>query len=201
MRILIVFASSYGQTAAIAKAIAERLRELGHVADLADAGAHAPSPPQGYDAVVIGSRVQIAKHHPAIHRYIERYRAAFTSLPTYFFSVSMSAAGKPAGSDPNGYLEKLFTATSWHPGRAVAFGGSLPYRRYNWFLRLIMRAMSKQGGHSTDTSKNHEYTDWNAVRAFADTIDGDVSRRSVGRSSSAGTSAASGRSPNGRSAG
>jgi menaquinone-dependent protoporphyrinogen IX oxidase len=35
-------------------------------------------------------------------------------------------------------------------------------------LRAVLKAISKRGGHSTDTSKNHFYTDFTAVSDFAD---------------------------------
>lgn len=171
-RILVLFASSYGQTRAVAEAIARRLRTSGHTVELADAGAGRPPPPMDYDAVVIGSRVQFGKHARPVAAYVRTYRTELGAMPAAFFSVSMSAAGDDRGTergaDPNGYLAAFFAEVGWHPTRTVAFGGGLPYRRYGWWLRPIMRMLSKRGGHSTDTSRDHDYTDWAAVDRWAD---------------------------------
>jgi menaquinone-dependent protoporphyrinogen oxidase len=40
------------------------------------------------------------------------------------------------------------------------------YREYNFLKRRMMKKIAKQGGKDTDTSRNHEYTDWNAVNQF-----------------------------------
>jgi menaquinone-dependent protoporphyrinogen oxidase len=176
MRILVVHASSHGQTRKIAEAIAQRLRQRGHEVELGDAMARAPAlpPPEDYDAVVLGSRIQAGSHAPALVEYAVRHRAALAAMPTAFFSVSMAAATAGAGPDPAGYLERMFRIASWRPRRAVAFAGALRYRRYNPFLRWFMKLMSRRNGHPTDTSRDHELTDWDAVARFADAIADDL---------------------------
>jgi menaquinone-dependent protoporphyrinogen oxidase len=168
-RILIAHASSYGQTRKIAEAIAAELRRSGHVVELADALAAAPPPVEDYDAVVLGSRIQFGVHAKPILAYITSNRAALDAMPSYFFSVSMSAAGA-SSMDPEGYLEKLFAVTQWRPRAAIAIAGGLPYRRYGFVLRLVMKMISRRGGHATDTGRDHEYTDWAQVRRFAASI-------------------------------
>lgn len=168
-RILIAYASSHGQTRAIAHALGERLVAAGHAVRLADAAVAVPDP-HGFDAVILGSRVQNGRHAPSIELYVKSHRAALVTTRTAFFSVSLSAAQHGAGADPNGYLEKFFATTAWRPGCAVAFGGALNYPRYGRVLRWIMRWLARRGGHSTDTSREHVYTDWSAVTRFADHV-------------------------------
>jgi menaquinone-dependent protoporphyrinogen oxidase len=169
-RILVVYASHFGQTGTVAQRIAERLRDRGHEVDVANASGAGQGipPPQDYDAVVLGSRVELGKHAKPVLQYMHEHANELRRIPTAFFSVSMSAAGKPPGSDPNGYLEKTFASLGWKPTESIAFGGALQYRRYNWLLRFVMKQISKQGGHTTDTSKNHFFTDFAAVADFAD---------------------------------
>ncbi len=38
------------------------------------------------------------------------------------------------------------------------------------FLRLVMRLISGMAGGDTDTSRDYEYTDWQAVERFAGRI-------------------------------
>ena len=180
-RILVAYASSHGQTRAIADRIADRLRERGHRVATADA-AHELPPPSGYDAVVLGSRVQLGKHARSITHYVERHRDELAGMPTAFFSVSNSAAQASAGPDANGYLATFFAKTRWRPAHAAAFGGALKYRSYGWLLRLVMKRISRAGGHPTDTSRDHDLTDWKAVDALADTFAAALEQdRRVGR--------------------
>jgi menaquinone-dependent protoporphyrinogen oxidase len=166
--ILILYASHYGQTRKIAVRISEVLHEQGLDFTLADAGGPNLAPrPDEYDVVVIGSRVEAGKHAREIRSYIHTHLDALQRLPTAFFSVSMAASEPNATEDPSGYLRTMFEELDWRPTRAVAFAGGLAYREYGWFLRQVMKMVSKSAGHTTDTSRNHELTDWYAVRNFA----------------------------------
>jgi menaquinone-dependent protoporphyrinogen oxidase len=178
-RILVIYASAFGQTRAIASRLADRLRNAGHTVELADVTQRPPSP-DGFDAVVVGARVQGGKHGDEIAAYVRTHRERLHARPTAFFSVSMSAATRTAGPDPHGYIAAFLKATAWKPGRWIAIAGSLPYRKYNPILRLVMKFMSWRGGHSTDTSKNHEYTDWAQVDRFADDVATALTVRSAG---------------------
>lgn len=173
-RILIVFASAYGQTRRIAEALAARLGELGHGVELADARTAGIPPPEDYDAVMIGSRVQLGRHASEVVEYVVGNRRALAQMPTAFFSVSMAAATHNVGPDPEGYMNTLFAATSWQPVRFTAFAGGLPYRKYSPLLRLVMKWISRRAGHTTDTSRDHEFTDWTAVKRFAEDFAHDV---------------------------
>ena len=45
--------------------------------------------------------------------------------------------------------------------------GAINYTRYNPLLRWYMKRASKLNGGSTDTSRDHEYTDWTQVERLA----------------------------------
>ena len=168
-RVLVIHASHYGQTFAIAERIAQRLRDLGHDVDLGDAhaGVNALPPPEDYDAVVLGSRVEVGRHASALLAYIRQHRAALRRMPTGFFSVSMAAARPDAGDDPSGYIMNTLDQLEWHPTETASFAGALLYRRYGWLMRMIMKRIARSAGHTTDTSRNHVFTDFAKVDAFA----------------------------------
>jgi len=169
-----VFASSHGQTHLIAETLAGHLRAAGHGVELADALAGGLPPPEDYDAVMMGSRVQLGRHASEIVEYAVANRHVLAAMPTAFFSVSMAASQRTAGPDPQGYMETLFGATDWRPARFVAFAGGLPYRRYSPLMRMVMKWISRRAGHTTDTSRDHEFTDWNQVKRFAIDFSHDV---------------------------
>lgn len=165
--ILVVYASSHGTTERIASRIATRLRSHGHHVDLKNArdGVIVLA---GYDAVIVGSRVHGGRHAGCIRRFVEQHRDALLERRCAFFSVSMAVAG--GGDDPA--LRQFLRRTHWRPAIAVSLAGALPYTRYNPLLRLIMRHMSRKAGQTTDTSRDHDFTDWAAVTAFADDFAG-----------------------------
>lgn len=169
-RVLILYASHYGQTRAIANAIADRLSYHGHEPEVVNAADSRLPTPQQYDAVIFGSRVELGRHAADIRNYIRAHIDHLEKMPTAFFSVSMSAARPHAGRDPSCYMATFFDDVEWHPTKHVAFAGALPYRTYGFLMRAIMKRISQSAGHTTDTSKNHEFTDWDQVRTFADEL-------------------------------
>jgi menaquinone-dependent protoporphyrinogen oxidase len=169
-RVLIIFASSHGQTAKIAEAIAARLRERGAQVDVCDAHAEHLPTPDNYDVVGLGSHVRHGNHDPAIHRYIDHHLSSLQARQNFFFSVSLTASDKPYLPDPGGYIYGTTYATSFRADSCAAFAGALPYRKYNPILRLLMKLRSSRHGHPLDTHRDHVFTDWIAVRLFADSI-------------------------------
>ncbi|MFT3698631.1 MAG: flavodoxin domain-containing protein [Kofleriaceae bacterium] len=163
--ILIVFASSHGQTRAVVEAIERVLQSRHFIVEMVDCSRQTPPSPEKADAVVLASRIQFGHHASSVLGYIRQHRAALEAKPTVFVSVSMAAAD--GGNDPNGYLAATFEAVAWKPTKSYAVAGKLAYRSYNWFLRFIMKRISQAAGHSTDTSRDHEYTNWDRVASIA----------------------------------
>ena len=121
-RILIAHSSRFGQTRTLSEAIAKRLRARGHTVDIACARTGALPPPASYDAVILGSRIELGHHAPEILEYVRDHREDLEHMPTAFFSVSLAAAVPFAGLDPRGYLMKTFRDLDWLPDHAAAFG-------------------------------------------------------------------------------
>jgi menaquinone-dependent protoporphyrinogen oxidase len=185
-RVLLLYASHYGQTRRIAEHLAAVLRTRDHEVELADARAGTPRlpAPERYDVVVLGSRVEFGRHATDILEYIRSHREALSRMPTAFFSVNMASARPGAGTDPSGYLAATFEDLEWHPVQAISVAGGLPYRRYGRIMRFVMRRIARGAGHTTDTSRNHEFTSWSAVDSFADKIEyiaGGTARRELRR--------------------
>jgi len=168
--VLLAYASHYGQTEKIATRLADQLRQKGHEVALVNARAGEVPAPESFDLVVLGSRVETGHHATEIRAYIKSHRDALDAIPTAFFSVSSSAGRPDAGPDPNAYLATTFTDLGWKPTRSIAFGGALPYLKYGWIMRFIMKRVSRAGGHPTDTTRDHEMTDWGAVNRFAEEL-------------------------------
>jgi menaquinone-dependent protoporphyrinogen oxidase len=170
LRILVLFASSHGQTRAITEALAARLREQGAEVEVVDAETRRPPPPTAYDIVGFSSRVHDGEHAPSIIGYIDRHRSELLARQTFFVSVSLTASDQPHLPDPGGYIRGTVYATSWRPDQFAAIAGGLPYRRYGAIRRLLMKVWSSRHGQPVDTSRDYVFTDWGEVRAFADAI-------------------------------
>jgi len=167
MKFLIVYGTTEGQTRKIAGFMEETLKAEGHLVTIADA-TNDPPAPSGYDAVLIGCSIHIHKYQNAITHYITRHAEVLNKMPGAFFSVCMAVASdmvdehKEAAKIASDFLVQ----TGWKPLMTTQIAGALKFTEYDFFKRLVMKMIAKREGHTVDTSKDYEYTDWNAVKKF-----------------------------------
>jgi menaquinone-dependent protoporphyrinogen oxidase len=169
MKCLVIFSSKYGQTEKIATRIADNLRSSGVEVDVQPAETVGKSKHlSDYDLVVVGSPIYFGKHLRTVSQFISENLATLNHKTSAFFSVSLSASGNPKQqSDASRAVDAFLEERGWIPKTTTSFGGALPYRKYGWLTRMLMKWISSREGGSTDTSRDHEYTDLNEVDAFA----------------------------------
>ncbi len=171
MRTLIVYGSTQGQAHKIAEFIAERWRDQGHDVAVFDATRVAPTlDPLGYDVTLVAASVHAGGYQPAVLRFVKEHAEALSSGPSAFVSVSLSAAGNDR-ADRAGleHVDQAFFArTGWHPTEVHHAAGALAYTRYNRLLRWYMKRIARARGASTDTSRDREFTDYDALGRFVD---------------------------------
>ena len=170
-RILILYSTVEGHTARIAERIARRLEGKGHVAaiHLLDAGASRLPDLAACDAVMVGASIHYGRHPRILRTLVRGQCAALAGRPSALFSVSLSAGGpgaKPAAAQR--YLDRFLRETGWRPPLSASFAGALQYSKYGPLKRLVMICFVGLAGGNTDTSRDYEYTEWNAVERFAD---------------------------------
>lgn len=182
-RLLMLYATREGHTRRVADHVAASLRARGFAVDVMSVGDElAQELDLGrYAGAVLAASVHVGKHERAMAEFVKTHRADLERLPTTFLSVSLSEAG---AEDPNASAERRNRAaanvkttigaflrdTGWSPGHIHPVAGALLYQQYRPVVRFVMRFISKVSGGSTDTSRDHEYTDWQALTRFADEL-------------------------------
>ena len=166
-KILIGYGTTEGQTARIAHHLAEAVRSHGLEAQVLDLKGSKDVPLEGYDAVIVGGSIHMGKHEEYVVDFVRKNRAALERLPSAFFSVSLAAHGDV--DNARAYVENFEQETGWRPTQVGLFSGALLYRQYGFLKRLMMKKIvtDKPGSLSTDTSRDHVYTDWDEVKRFA----------------------------------
>lgn len=168
-RILIAYATSYGQTAKIAGRMADLLMASGEAVTLVNAGNHPRDIRAGeFDGVIIGGSIIGGRHQRALVRFVRAHRALLNALPSAFFSVSGSAASQleTERAKARQLVHAFLDLTGWHPALTETIGGAMAYTKYNRFLRWVVKRASRAAGGPTDTSRDHEVTDWSQVERF-----------------------------------
>jgi menaquinone-dependent protoporphyrinogen oxidase len=168
--ILVCYGTGEGQTAKVADRIGEALTERGHDLTVVDA-ADRPSDLSvaDFDAVLVGSSIHMGTQESTVRSFAEDNRDALAARPSGFFQVSLSSATdtEEGRAEAAGYVDSFVEETDWHPDRIGLFGGALRYSKYGFLKRIVMKRIAKEATGDTDTSRDHEYTDWDEVAAFA----------------------------------
>jgi menaquinone-dependent protoporphyrinogen oxidase len=167
-RILIVYGTTHGQTATIAAFLQLTLERRGCQVVVSNVK-EPPTPPlDQFNGVIVGASVIARGHQPAIAAFIRDNLEMLNAMPSAFFSVSASAgSSREAGRAAARRVRDAFLAeTGFHPDVSECIAGAIKYTRYNFLLRWYMKKASRMNGGSTDTSRDHEYTDWAQVEAF-----------------------------------
>lgn len=169
MDIAIVFLSQEGQTRRIADHIGRAIRDSGHQALVTDFRELYGGPPPTADAIIVGGSVHVGHHPEELESWVKAHREELESVPSAFFSVSLSAGGSVPGAkvEAGEYITDFLNRTGWHPQEAAAFAGALRYTRYGFFKRAMMRFIAwRSGSHDLDPHRDYEYTDWETVDRF-----------------------------------
>ena len=165
-RILVTYHTVEGQSAKVAVRIGETLRAGGADAAVVEVS-DAPGPKE-FDAVIVGDSVHVHHSH-ALRHYVKHHVDALNAMPSALFQVSMASATDDEAHDAvaRRYVDELLDATGYDPDLVGLFAGALAYTKYGWIKRHIMRSIEAKEGRDVDTTRDYEYTDWDAVDEFA----------------------------------
>lgn len=182
-RVLILYASTHGQTEKIASKLAFSMGLNDLDVSTRDVYEHSGETPDGYDAVAIAASVHAGHHQREIVNWVHRNIDGLSTRPSAFISVSLTSAesDEAARATSRKYIEDFIRDTRWQPDHAIPMAGALLYREYNPFTRTLMRLIMKRGNHPTDSSQDYEYTDWDALTRFAEELSVDFKSRAGAR--------------------
>ena len=171
MKLLLVYGTTEGQTQKIAGFVADHLAQQGHGTRVVNSIAATVAPDlREFDAVMIAASLHAGRYQSAVIHFVNEHLAAINARPSAFLSVSLAAASDDA-DDVQG-LERCvsdFThQTGWNPRRIHHVAGAFRYTSYDFLKRWAMKYIAYRKGASTDTSRDHELTDWADLARFAD---------------------------------
>src|SRR5262249_34589366 len=87
--ILVAYGTTDGQTAKIAEAIGQTIREIGVRPDVVNLAESRRPSPSDYDAVIIAASVHAGGYQRAVRRWVTRELRALAARPTAFVSVCL----------------------------------------------------------------------------------------------------------------
>lgn len=184
MKVAIIYASKNGQTRNIATFIKESIfRPLGHINQIeinecpfsTDLDVSALSA----DVLFIGTPVYLGRFSKHVVRWCARNRNALNRKTVAFFTVSLNAADQRAEARKTDrlLLRSFIEQSGLEPKYVASIAGALRYREYNFFVRFMLKRISRTAGGPTDTNHDFVMTDWSQVGRFIDCVLKDEAQR------------------------
>lgn len=172
--IAIFYETSEGHTSEIAERIKARLEQAGHRVTLSRCRKARAEEVEQADVVIVGGSIHAGRHQSRMISFVRSHTGILSDKPSAFFLVCLTAHSQrpEAPETVAGYLTNLTEQTGWRPRLSKPFAGALLYTQYGFLKRTLMRTISSKDGGDTDISRDHVYTDWQEVDAFADEVAG-----------------------------
>lgn len=180
MKFLLVYGTTEGQTGKVAAFVADQLSHRRHqvrVLNAIDETAQAVDPRE-FGAVVIAASIHAGHYQSAVIHFVSRHLAVIDARPNALLSVSLAAASEDE-DDVQG-LERCLAAftqqTGWTPRCIHHVAGAFRYSSYDFLKRWAMKYIAHRKGAPTDTSRDHELTDWADLARFVANFSEDAER-------------------------
>ena len=165
--ILIIYATTDGQTRKISQRLQLVIEQQGHQVVLAPVEDAPRLDLASFDKIVIGASIRYGKHCPLIVDFIEKNKVLLESKPNAFFSVNVVARkSEKCRSEANPYLQKFLRRISWTPRELAVFAGKIDYPSYRPIDRFMIRLIMWMTKGPTDPQAVIEFTDWQQVESF-----------------------------------
>ncbi len=168
----VLYATTEGQTRRIAERISGILRERGLSSWALDVRDTSALDWKGVKAVVLGASLHLGRYQKRASVFAREHREELNRRPSAFFGVSLSAASRNSREvqEARRLAESFPRSAGWNPERIASFGGALAYRSYGLVVRYLIKWIARKEGGPTDTSRDHDLTDWSDVARFANEI-------------------------------
>jgi len=132
-----------------------------------------------FGATILAGPIHAGRHPSELVKFVRNKRLALQRLPTVLLSVCLAQAGIENPETPaekraeatravNEMRATFMEQTGFYPTRTKAVAGALPYTKYNFFVRWLMKRIVKKEAGDTDITRDYVYTDWAALDRFVD---------------------------------
>lgn len=152
--ILVTYATKYGSTQEVAKAIAGTLCQAGGQVEILPA--RQVRSLDGYNAVVLGAALYMGRWHEDARHFLKRHRAALSSRSVAIFALGPLSRDEKEWQGSRAQLDQALAQASWLVPVAVElFGGVINPAKLHFPFNHMPAGDAR---------------DWKAIQAWASTL-------------------------------
>ena len=168
MNKIFIYSSIDGQTLKICQRLHSKFNNS-HIRNLDDVR---DDELKNFDQIIIGAGVRYGDHSKKIYDFIKKNKDILVIKKTAFFSVNATAR-KEDKNNPltNPYIKKFLKKTNWKPNKINVFAGKINFPKYSFLDKYMIKLIMWITNGPTDTSKSHEFTNWEKVDEFSKEIE------------------------------
>ena len=176
MRVLIVYATTEGQSKCIALRLHSDLAEAGYRPAVHNAAEGPFNLLDSFDALIAIASVHHGAHQESMLTFIKSHLDKLQGLPGLFLSVSLSALlpGPDHKADVAKYIERFTLETGWQPRQCLPVAGAIHLLDMDYFRKELAKVILRQtlGKVELDLSHDQEFTEYDKLgRQVKDFLD------------------------------
>lgn len=176
-KVLIVYGTRYGATESTSEEIAKVLREAGLDTTVVNAGKDKVKDISGYDMVIVGSGMQMAKWTGDAENFLKKFSKELSEKKTAIFVSSAAEAMMKYDNNieelekiKKQYLEEKAVLYGLNPVSMVIFGGVWDFNKMNFIFRKTMSPFKikiEEAGFKEVSPGLYDTRDWDVIRNWA----------------------------------
>ena len=165
---LILFSSIDGHTKSICKKISEHM--VNDEVDIFPISKEYINLDE-YKTIIIGASIRYGKYRKELYKFIRKNQYCLDKKNNAFFSVNVVARKSNKNTpETNPYLIKFLKNIDWVPKKVGVFAGKIEYPKYKFLDKYAIKLIMWITKGPTNTSETYEFTDWEKVKAFAESL-------------------------------
>ena len=124
-----------------------------------------------YKTIIIGASIRYGKYRKELYKFIRKNKDYLDKKNNAFFSVNVVARKSNKNTpETNPYLIKFLKNIDWVPKKVGVFAGKIEYPKYKFLDKYAIKFIMWITKGPTNTSETYEFTDWEKVKAFAESL-------------------------------
>lgn len=168
MIVLVGYVTIEGQSRKIAEAVAAAVERTGNRAVLFNVMSMAEYALERPEAAILCAPIHGGRYPAPFAAFVTRERDFLNSVPSAFISASLFIASEyeEEQEEARHFPDQLLAESGWTPRHVHHAAGALRYTEYDFFKRWMVKRLAAREGAPTNTARDFELTDWDALESF-----------------------------------